>query len=584
MDDNDNNNFDIIPSHLAIEKMRYSGYRNTAHALFEIVDNAIDADAKNIQIIFYNKADKNRGKLSQIAVLDDGVGMSKNILRHALQFAYGTRSKSNKIGRFGMGLPNSSISQCRKVDVWTWQKSLPPYHTYLSIDQIINNGQKQVPIPTEKPIPEELKQIYKNINKISGTLVLWSDLDQVSWETARATKKNSEELIGRIYRKFIKNNNLEIIFTTFDQQTNQIKSEKIQVNDPGYLMSPSTTPSPFDKKPMFVKFSEEKHMLSDKHGNKYPVKIICSLAPKATLEASDGDSGKASYGKHAKHNIGISLVRANRELILDQGMVRKDTTTERWWGIEICFEPELDDVFGVSYTKQHATHFTDSTTKFSKKLDDDEEEDDELNNSLMDMIEKRIYPSLRNMRGQYDKFQKGVRSTKKKRSPEDTGTIVVEVRKKTKLGESDEHENDPTDIRISDLANIFKTELPTENANDIAAGIVNDGKKFKIVKTKLSGDIFFDWQSAGGILVIKLNMNHPFYKNLVGILEGMSTNENEQLSCDEKLELSKNGLLLVFMAWARYEDEMVNDDTQRKLGKFRIELGEILHDFLDKNI
>ena len=30
---------------------------------------------------------------------------------------------------------------------------------------------------------------------------------------------------------------------------------------------------------------------------------------------------------------------------------------DRWWGIEVMFDPELDDVFGVTNNKQAATYF-----------------------------------------------------------------------------------------------------------------------------------------------------------------------------------------------------------------------------------
>ena len=70
---------------------------------------------------------------------DDGCGMDALTLRRALKFGDGTRldRKSRGIGRFGIGLPNSSISQCRRVDIWSWTNGPEnAMHCYLSLDDI----------------------------------------------------------------------------------------------------------------------------------------------------------------------------------------------------------------------------------------------------------------------------------------------------------------------------------------------------------------------------------------------------------------------------------------------------------------
>ena len=65
--------------------------------------------------------ERERSRLHEIAVLDNGSGMDATTLRMALQFGNGTRLDDRSgIGRFGMGLPNASISQAARVDIWTW--------------------------------------------------------------------------------------------------------------------------------------------------------------------------------------------------------------------------------------------------------------------------------------------------------------------------------------------------------------------------------------------------------------------------------------------------------------------------------
>ena len=80
----------IIPPDLAIQAMRDSGYKNTAYALAELVDNSVQAKANSIEIICIEEMqqvrERQRRRLCKIGVLDNGEGMSATVLRKALQF------------------------------------------------------------------------------------------------------------------------------------------------------------------------------------------------------------------------------------------------------------------------------------------------------------------------------------------------------------------------------------------------------------------------------------------------------------------------------------------------------------------
>lgn len=100
----------FIPPDLAIQAMRDNGYKNTAYALAELIDNSVQANAKAIEIICIEEVqqirERQRKRLSSIAVLDDGDGMNGLVLRKALQFGNGTRLNDRSgIGRFGRGSP-----------------------------------------------------------------------------------------------------------------------------------------------------------------------------------------------------------------------------------------------------------------------------------------------------------------------------------------------------------------------------------------------------------------------------------------------------------------------------------------------
>lgn len=115
------NTSSIVAIDRFIRATRDSGYKDTVSALSELVDNAIQASARNV-FIRIRKTDETPYPI-QVYVLDDGVGMSAGVLREALRFGGSTRFNDRKgLGRYGMGLPNASLNQAKRVEVYTWQK------------------------------------------------------------------------------------------------------------------------------------------------------------------------------------------------------------------------------------------------------------------------------------------------------------------------------------------------------------------------------------------------------------------------------------------------------------------------------
>src|SRR4051794_40477805 len=214
--------YDIVPTSLAVRAMRDNGYKNAAYAVAELMDNSIQADATVVELlcadqeIFVDK--RMRRRLNYVAVLDNGIGMDIDTLQIALQFGNGSRLESGKksgMGRFGMGLPSASISQCQRVDVWTWQDGLDSaLHSYIDLAEVEAGEMREVPVPDGEEIPEVWKQTGQGFGQ-SGTLVVWSKIDRCLWRTSNALIKNSEELIGRMYRDWLHDGSVRIRLASF---------------------------------------------------------------------------------------------------------------------------------------------------------------------------------------------------------------------------------------------------------------------------------------------------------------------------------------------------------------------------------
>src|SRR5262249_52403440 len=101
--------YPLFNARQALESQRRSGYRSTASAAREIVDNALEAGAKRVDIIFERpkqlKARERKESISAVAFIDNGAGMLPQMARYALSWGSGTHfDDPDFIGKFGFGL------------------------------------------------------------------------------------------------------------------------------------------------------------------------------------------------------------------------------------------------------------------------------------------------------------------------------------------------------------------------------------------------------------------------------------------------------------------------------------------------
>src|SRR6185503_9817521 len=125
-----------------IEATRDSGYKSTASSVAELIDNSLEAGATDIEIYFNESSTRQ----IQVSVRDNGCGMTPAVLRLALRFGGSTRFNSRQgTGRYGMGLPNSSLSRARRVDVYTWRTPKIVWWSYLDVDEVASGKLSSVP-------------------------------------------------------------------------------------------------------------------------------------------------------------------------------------------------------------------------------------------------------------------------------------------------------------------------------------------------------------------------------------------------------------------------------------------------------
>ncbi|MCV3211091.1 ATP-binding protein [Mesorhizobium sp. YC-39] len=583
--------FDVIPQSLSITAMRSSGYRDSAHAIAELIDNSAQAgDATagttHVELICLDRAQAENGRkrIDSIAVFDDAAGMSPDLLRKAMQFGNGTHlEKKNQkgIGKFGMGLPNSSISQCKRVDVWSWQNG-KVFHTFLDVDKIEKSIMKEVPEPTASTIPSEwLKMISAEIQP-HGTLVVWSQLDRVSWKQSSTLLKHTEFITGRVYRHFIDQKAVQIRLAAYAASGDRFISSfesLVRPNDPLYLMTGANAPEPYNKTPAFVNFAEPMNISVGFRGEDHVVQVRTSIC----TEKVRIEGGGSKIGQHAAKNQGISVVRSGRELELSRTFENSYDPRERYWGLEVEFDPNLDDVFGVTNNKQAATNFL--RRNLSEDAADEGMSDSAYQNMLesdqdprmpMYLISAEIDKLLVKMRQKIATMRERTRVEKKSAPTESQAEAVAteSVNRRRAYygdtGQSDKQEESPESARMEALsANLESDGIEGVKAKEIAVEYVKKHIKFRFKHLDLPTDAFFDVNATGGVIVITLNTRNPVHARLFEPMRADDLNNEIPYLTD---------VLHLLSAWARMEDE-ASGPTLKRIQDMRSDWGRIVRGF-----
>ena len=596
-----NLDYDIFSGSKFVESIRSSGYKDTSYAVAELVDNSIDARSKHVYIISQEKTNPSTGRyfLDKIAVLDDGTGMNAEELRRSLLFGDGTRGEEHDIGKFGMGLPNASLSQCKRVEVYSWQNSNIPMYCYLDYDEV-RGGNRKIPIPNPKDMPNILQDATINFSKKSGTLVIWSKLDRCSWSTSNALMRHSQFIIGRIYRRFLHRKKLEIEMVTLkldsENRIIECKSKDMLPNDPMYLMSPSSTPGQWGAEPMFkpdtkpedeftIKFDGKQHIITARYSLEKD-----ELRDPARVQ---GDQGNVPHGKHAKKNMGVSIMRADREISMDTNLLTDTDSRERWWGVEIDVPTSLDNVVGITNNKQRMDVLSTimyNVGRFVEDGSDEREMEEDLAERYKTGLE--LLRMVKTIKSHISSMSRRIRMTRKgtRGGPDQkpSAEIKFESGLSVELGAGKKSQTDKDretmekKERIVHIVNALEEEgYEEDTANATAEQWINEDRKIVFIESELDGSNFFSVSNMGGILQVKINRNHRAYKNLLSLT---NAEEYKEMRGEEKLVIIHDGLRLLLASWARFEDLISNDERRRLVQDTRYDWGKELDLFLEKNM
>ena len=538
----------IVNAALFIDALKSSGYKSTYNAIAEIVDNSIDARAKDIFILGEQKIASNGEKrIVEFAFLDNGKGMNTSTLANCLCVGYHEGDAENLMGRFGVGLPQASIFVCNKVEVYSWQNGIENCQkVVLDAVDVRKNDLNEIAPPVAASIPKKYAEYihWKSEEKEfdfseHGTLVIWSNCTNVDHKKWNTCVNHMSEDLGRKYRYFLAKGTktismIEIVSKSY---------EKILPNDPLYLMTPSQESMPkdidtlianqyksskYDKENGFTESMFTIYKASDdapdfvtlpikyehndeiKEGSvviKYSV-VKEEYYSKGSLK-TDKKPGSLAFGKSSRltSNTGISIVRNNREIDFGSfGFFDFYNVPEyRWWGIEISFKSDMDNAFGISNNKQSVN------LKPLSKQEMEDVEPGELR-SVWHQLALEIKDTIKAMANRNSKVR------------EDTKELIeLPPNEASQIAKKSDEEHD-LEIELPTMSEeqkfeeakeqlfIEEEQEPTDNQ---IKQLIDSGVRVKPVYTKTPHDSFIDYSFAAGTLSIVLNARHPFYEKLI---------------------------------------------------------------------
>ena len=612
----------LVDPAAAVRALRDAHYENTGKAIAELIDNSIDAGARRVELLIEERQrfvkHRSRWRVDKIAVADNGSGMDRNTLVDALRI--GGRPvgrRTHQIGKYGMGLPTASASQCLRAEVWTWQESMDEaVHSVLDIGGIIDGRVKKQPEPDVARLPEDWRTRISEagLNDRCGTLVVWSDFGDRVLSAAKTLFGQVEEEIGRTYRHFINDRAVSIRMARFRGGVVQHEAD-VRPNDPLFLMSRSATPAPWDEEPMFQEYDRPREfkIAVEEPGPDGEVRTREEVAevrysivrPEVIIENRDklgqerpGVPGQLPHGGFAGRNMGVSIVRANRELLLDRSFLRLGGGDQqnRWWGCEIRFEAGLDEAFGVDHNKQMATRISNAARALfnsSGRTDSDairelEIEEDDASYPVYEMV-AYIRRTTRNMLGDVDQLFKqrrrrsqGMQAGNGPPSPGQEAAGIAksatqeELRGGAAQTETDieRKSSDPESKKAALTEHFEEGNEDPETARRHALSIVERDDWYVFNQRKLYGHQMFGVDSVKGVLVVSLNINHEL-SEFLEVLEQRSDDLDDPLA--RRAAVALRTLLL---AWARLQDETAEGRDRAELEHIAVQWGKHARIFL----
>lgn len=512
------NDYSIVAVDKFIQATRDSGYKGTASAIAELVDNSLQAGATVIKLSINVPEEEDEYPIV-LTVIDNGCGMDRHTLQTALRFGGSTRFNGRDgLGRYGMGLPNSSLSQAQRVTVHSWRsRGGPVLCCYLDLDEIASGELTAVPLP--RPVS---KPNFVN-GYDSGTAVTWSRCDRLDNRRISTLARKLLLSLGRRFRHFL-----------WGGITITVNGDKVQPIDPLFLHSEGLYKGATE----YTSFEREIAVNPGDPSVTGIVRVKFSELPVTDWSRlSNHDKRERGVAKGA----GVSIVRGGREV--DYGWFflggKRRENYDDWWRCEIHFDPILDEAFGITHTKQQIR----------------------ARPHLVEALAGDMESTARALNTRARKAHLSAKISERFSSSEDRATAKDGLL--TPLPVTPRPRDEPVLQSLRKELN----RLPPSNRKPA------EGIEYRIIPKALNDTCFFNYARLDGKLVLVLNPDHPFYK-----LAYKPLLESE----DQRDLATRMSIDLLLLAAARAEALIEGKNELKVAAQLRADWSDTLATFLNE--
>jgi len=484
-----------------VRGMRDVGYRNSATAIDDLIDNSFEAGSESVHVVLHDDGSGRKGNVTQIAVIDDGCGMIPEMIRVAVLWGGTHRENSRKgIGRFGYGLPSASVSQGQRFEVYSQPEGGELHMTAVDLQEIehgrFTSSDGEIVVPEARPakLPRFVQDYideHMDGKWAKGTVVVIDKLDKCTWKAINAFRNHLLEHFGVTYHKLRAN---------FDMYVNGTFVEPIDplFLTPGYrwFNLDADRATALDPMHVDVKDADSGEVLGR-------ITVRMSFMP-PTFTAVDKSKNAAGKNQNPRFSIlknynGFIVSRMGRVIDL---VTRNEWTTfvnyDRSFKIEIDFDATLDEFMTVPTTKQSVT----ISDKVWNALE---------GQGLRKAIEQ-MRKECKASRGQIDAARDAKPDGKRASEAAMEQSAIVSTPVPSERKEKQE-EAGRDRLRKKAQSIAAETGKPVEQVErEIEAELA--GKCYKVSLRAVPGGTFFEVEQLGATKVLWLNQASRFFKDV----------------------------------------------------------------------
>jgi hypothetical protein len=493
--------YDVVVGDAFVRGIRDLGYRNSARAVDELIDNAIQAGADKIAVCF-GFGEESDAKPADIAVVDNGHGMDPPMLR--LSVAWGGTHRENDrsgFGRYGWGLPSASVSMGMVFSIYSIVGGGQLHRVTMNLHAIArgehSEGNKiRIPVPEPDQLPTWLTQaIAASLGSLDrGTAVVVSDLDKITWKTVNGLERNLLQHIGLMYRNFLRD------ITIF------VNGKRVEPIDPLFITpgfrfydldedrAEALEPLEFEVKDPATRKPQGR------------VKVRFSSMPATFARVDKMASPRARNNNNARleimsQNNGIIVLREGRQIdVVAQRPWLTVNNDDRYWGVEIDMPATLDEEMSITTSKQQIV----------------------LSERMWELLRQHgVLATIRELRSRYDddtaqlklKLARAAEDEEARRASEQAMKDAEKftTRKPVQTRRKQERSQEALEQEVRRRAE--ESGVPAEQ---IQEKILSDAAEnpFRVRQEKLPGAPFYRAQSLGGQRILWINTAHRFFNDV----------------------------------------------------------------------